>query len=179
MRLTAIYTSIMTLIDHTHIRSYQTTDRPALIPLIAAFRVELAALRGDKREPEQTAAAAELAEYRAKGMPLFVAELELGEIAGYLVCRVDDDVVWAESLFVAPAYRRRGIAGKLYNAAEQLAAERGAATVYNWIHPNNDAVIAFLRRRGYDVLNLLEVRKPLSNEALPTRLKVGNHEYRY
>jgi ribosomal protein S18 acetylase RimI-like enzyme len=161
------------------IRSYQPADRLALIPLIAAFRAALAALRGEERTPDLTAAAAELQEYSQQAYPIFVAELPPAAIVGYLVCRMDGDVVWAESLFVDPAYRRRGIAAQLYEAAEQLAAARGGATLYNWIHPNNEPIIAFLRRRGYDVLNLVEIRRPLPGEAALGRLKVGKHEYRY
>jgi GNAT superfamily N-acetyltransferase len=162
-----------------HIRLYQPTDHNALIPRIAAFRVELAALRSAHREPNPAAAAAELQEYLAKEMPVFVAALPSDEIIGYLVCRVDGETVWAESLFVAPAYRRQGVAGQLYAQAEQLALENGEATLYNWVHPNNDGIIAFLRHRGYDVLNLIEVRRPLPNETLTAMLKVGDHLYRY
>jgi len=162
-----------------HIRLYQPTDHAALAALVAAFRVELAALRGAQREPDPTAAAAELQEYLDKAMPMFVAERPSGEIAGYLVCRLDGETVWAESLFVAPAYRRQGVAGQLYAQAERLAVERGSDTVYNWVHPNNDSIIAFLRKRGYDVLNLLEIRKPLPDERLTTTLAVGRQRYRY
>jgi len=161
------------------IRLYQPADHAALVALIAAFRVDLAILRGAQREPDPTAAAAELQEYLDKAMPMFVAERPSGEIIGYLVCRVDGETVWAESLFVTPAYRRQGVAGQLYAQAEQLAAERGSDTVYNWVHPNNDSIIAFLRKRGYDVLNLLEIRKPLLDERLTTTLTVGRQRYRY
>jgi ribosomal protein S18 acetylase RimI-like enzyme len=133
---------------------------------------------GEERAPDLTAAA-ELQEYNDLAPPIFVAELAAGQIVGYLVCRTEADVVWAESLFVDPVYRRRDIAAQLYEAAEQLAAGRGGATLYNWIHPNNEPIIAFLRRRGYDVLNLVEIRRPLPGEAALGRLKVGEHEYRY
>jgi len=162
-----------------HIRPYHPVDHVALVPLVAAFRADLAALRGAQREPDPTAAAAELQEYLDKAMPMFVAERPSGEIAGYLVCRLDGETVWAESLFVAPAYRRQGVAGQLYAQAERLAVERGSDTVYNWVHPNNDSIIAFLRKRGYDVLNLLEIRKPLPDERLTTTLAVGRQRYRY
>jgi ribosomal protein S18 acetylase RimI-like enzyme len=161
------------------IRPYQLADRPTLIPLIAAFRTALAALRDEERAPDPAAATVELQEYSEQAYPIFVAELAVGEIAGYLVCRAEADVVWVESLFVDSAYRRRGIAAQLYEAAEQLAAARGGATLYNWIHPNNEPIIAFLRRRGYDVLNLVEIRRPLPGERLSGRLKVGDQEYRY
>jgi hypothetical protein len=53
------------------------------------------------------------------------------------------------------------------------------ATRYNWVHPNNEQFIAFLRKRGYDVLNLLEVRQPLTGEELRTMIKIAKHEYKY
>jgi len=162
-----------------HIRPYHPNDHAALVPRTAAFRVDLAALRGDRREPDLTAAAAELQDYLDKAMPIFVTERPSGEIAGYLVCRVDGETVWTESLFVGPAYRRQGVAGQLYAQAERLAVERGSDTVYDWVHPNNDPIIAFLRKRGYDVLNLLEIRKSLPDERLTTTLAVGRQRYRY
>lgn len=45
-----------------HIRLYQPADHTALVALIAAFRVELAALRRDHRDSDSTAAA-ELQDY--------------------------------------------------------------------------------------------------------------------
>ena len=162
-----------------HVRPYKSVDHTTLIALIAAFRVELAVLRGDHRESDQIAAVAELQEYLTKAMPIFVAELPSRKPVGYLVCRVDGETVWAESLFVERDWRHRGVAGQLYARAERLAADNGSATVYNWVHPNNDPIIAFLYQRGYDVLNLLEIRKPLQDERLTTVLTVKGHSYRY
>jgi hypothetical protein len=40
-------------------------------------------------------------------------------------------------------------------------------------------MISFLLKRGYDVLNLVELRKPLDGEALTEKITVGSYEYRY
>ncbi len=45
--------------------------------------------------------------------------------------------------------------------------------------PNNDASILMLKKRGYDVLNLIEIRRKLSDEKLTTSIKVGNHDFKY
>jgi ribosomal protein S18 acetylase RimI-like enzyme len=161
------------------VREYTTGDRPTTVALIAEFRVALSALRGRVREPDRGAAAAELEEYVRRGFPIRVAETESGELAGYLVCRVDGDTVWAESLFVRPGFRRRGVAGMLFDEAERLAAERGEPTVYNWVHPNNEPVLEFLRSRGYDVLNLIEVRRARPGEDPAGTMAVGDREFRY
>jgi ribosomal protein S18 acetylase RimI-like enzyme len=161
------------------VRRVASADHAQLARLIAEFRLALAALKGREQEPDAARAAQELRSYLDGGYPVYVAVLESGELAGYLVCRVEDDVVWAESLYVDPAYRRQGVASALYARAEALAAEKGAETVYNWVHPNNDAIIAFLRKRGYTVLNLVEVRRPYAKEHSSLTIKVGEHEFDY
>jgi ribosomal protein S18 acetylase RimI-like enzyme len=160
------------------IREARPEDTEALARLVAAFRAELARLHGEERTPDPGAAREELAEFRAKGFPIRVAEVE-GKPVGYLVCRVEDDVVWVEQLYVAPGHRRRGIGSALYAEAERLCRELGGDTVYNWVHPNNDAIIAFLAKRGYTVLNLIELRRPLPGERPERRIRVGAHEFDY
>lgn len=162
------------------VRPVSAGDHDPLVALIASFRVALAALRGHRRELDLAAAAAELAGYTADpGYPIYVAELESGDLAGYLVCRVADDIVWAESLYVEPAYRRQGIASALYSEAERLVQTLGSDTVYNWVHPNNDRIIAFLNKRGYDVLNLVEVRRARPEEEVKGEIQVGEHRFKY
>jgi ribosomal protein S18 acetylase RimI-like enzyme len=96
-----------------------------------------------------------------------------------MVCRIEGDVVWAESLFVLPVWRRRGVGTELYAEAEGMAERLGGATVYNWVHPNNDGVIGFLRKRGYTVLNLIELRRPLPGEELGQGIAVGKNRFGY
>lgn len=60
-----------------------------------------------------------------------------------------------------------------------MAKRLGGDTVYNWVHPNNDKIIPFLLKRGYNVLNLIEIRKPSGNEFLTQKINVGKYEYNY
>jgi ribosomal protein S18 acetylase RimI-like enzyme len=162
------------------IRPARREDHDDLVRLIAHFRVALSELRDGKRKLNMAAAAAELADYTEDAAyPIYVAVLGDGEIAGYLVCRLADEIVWAESLYVDPARRRQGIASALYAQAECLAQELGSDTVYNWVHPNNDRIIAFLKKRGYDVLNLIEVRRTQAGESIGGEIQVGDHTFRY
>ena len=114
----------------------------------------------------------------AAGFPVFAAFVD-GEYAGYVVCRVDGEVVWVGSIFVKEKYRRLGIASALHSKAEEIAASYGEDTVYNYVHPNNHRMIAFLRKRGYTVLNLIEIRKPYQGEQPTQTIRVGEHEFDY
>ena len=51
--------------------------------------------------------------------------------------------------------------------------------VYNNVHPNNHPIIAFLAKQGYDVLNLIEIRKAHPNESPRPGFIVGEQSFRY
>lgn len=166
--------------DSITVRTYHQDDRQLVVQLVAGFRVALSEFRGRTRKADLSRATAELQEYVEKAYPIFVAVTEDEPICiGYVVCRIDDDTVWVESLFVSPEFRRRGVAGLLYDAAEECARAHGQDTLYNWIHPNNHAMIGFLEKRGYDVLNLIEVRRRRNGEEAMSSIRVGDHDFAY
>lgn len=150
----------------------------ALAHMVAMFRVELRALRGRTGAPDDEAGRMEMEQYIDAGLPVYAAMMD-GEYAGYVVCRIADGVVWVESIYVRPEYRRRGVASALHQRAESIADACGDDTVYNYVHPNNHLMIAFLRRRGYTVLNLIELRKPHRGEHCDGIITVGEHEFDY
>ena len=149
-----------------------------LAQMVALFRVELRSYKGIVSKPNVDAGREEMEEYLAAGFPVFAAVLD-GEYAGYVVCRIDSEVVWVESIFVREEYRRHGVASSLHSKAEEIAASYGDDTVYNYVHPNNHRMIEFLRKRGYTVLNLIEIRKPYKGEKLTQKICVGEHEFDY
>ena len=155
-----------------------TQVNDALAEMVALFRVELRSYKSIVSKPNVDAGREELEEYLAAGFPVFAAIVD-GEYAGYVVCRIDSEVVWVESIFVKDEYRRQGIASALHSKAEEIAASYGEDTVYNYVHPNNHRMIAFLRKRGYAVLNLIEIRKPYKGEKLTQTITVGEHAFDY
>jgi ribosomal protein S18 acetylase RimI-like enzyme len=162
------------------IRQATARDREVLQELVLRFREEIRRYRPSPTRSFSLAdAQAELEDYIAAKYPIFVAEDAEGKILGYLVCRVQDDIVWAEQLYVLPGARRKGIGSSLYEQAERLAAELGSEAPYNWVDSTNSPIIHFLRKRGYTVLNLLELRKPRSGERLERRIKVREEEFYY
>ena len=155
-----------------------TQANDALAEMVALFRVELRSYKGITSKPNIEAGREEMEEYLAAGFPVFAATVD-GEYAGYVVCRIDSDVVWVEAIFVKAEYRRKGIASALHRKAEEIAASYGDDTVYNYVHPNNHRMIDFLRKRGYTVLNLIEIRKAYQGEQPTRTIRVGEHEFDY
>lgn len=160
------------------IRTYLPEDIEQVISLIADYRVFLASLKSVSKPIDIKAARHELEDYFFPRYSIFVA-IERTEVLGYLVCKIEQDVVWVESLFVKPSLRRMGIGSALYSEAESFAKRLGNNTLYNWIHPNNVAIIQFLKKHGYDVLNLIEVRREWKNEDVSSTICVGDQKFRY
>ena len=120
----------------------------------------------------------EFKNYIKMNFPIYVYK-ENDFCLGYLVCRVDKPVVWVESLYVLNEYRRKGIASILYSEAEKIANSFGEDTLYNYVHPNNDPMINFLYKKGYNVLNLIEIRKNHKDEKFSEKIMVRNNEFNY
>lgn len=153
-------------------------DIDRIAPLVADFRVTLKSFKGLTVAPDIASAYRELAEYLEEQFPMYYAEVS-GRAVGYIVCRVDYPTVWVESIFVRENYCRNGIASALFEKAEQMAVKNGQDTIFNYVHPNNDRMIGFLRKHGYTVLNLLEIRKPYSNEDVHNTIHVGHYTFDY
>jgi len=166
------------MMENMKIDSMNIEMADAIAPLVADFRVALKVLKGLKATPDIASGKEEILEYLQAGWPCFAA-IKNGNPIGYIVCRVEEPTVWVESIYVDPAFRRGGIAALLYEKAEEIARSYGEDTVYNNVHPNNEKMIAFLRKRGYTVLNLIEIRKSWKNETCMQKIKVGNNTFDY
>ncbi len=166
---------------NVEIRPFAESFADETARLVAAFRVELAAFKGVTKLPDLKTAREELEHYISSKFPIFIAISSAKNVIGYLVCRYvpKECVVWAESLYVREEFRRMYVGSLLYAEAERLAANTGNDTVYNWVHPNNDTIINFLAKRGYNVLNLVEVRRLHHGEPRGCRIVVGSHEFEY
>ncbi len=168
-------------IQKKHNLRFITIDKDnaySLAYLVVEFRKSLHSLRNNDTVIDVDEAVQELQYYLNRKYPIYAIS-DNGRYIGYCVCRIEDDVVWLESIYVRKEYRRQGIGKMLFEKAESIAREHGNETLYQYIHPNNDAMIRFLQANGYDVLNLIEVRKAYPEEELKDNYSIGEHSYRY
>ena len=155
-----------------------TMDADRIAPLVAAFRIQLKSFKGIKSPPNTEAGKEEILEYLESGFPVYAVE-DRGVFVGYIVCRIDEPCLWVEHIFVREESRRKGVATMLLNKAEEIAASMGEDTVYNFVHPNNENMIRFLRSKGYTVLNMIEIRKPYKGEKLTATIHVEKEAFDY
>lgn len=142
------------------------------------FRKTLSRFKNEISQCDVDDAVEEINYYLDRKYPVYALS-DNGRYIGYIVCRVDDDVVWLESIYVRPEYRRKGVGTILFDKAQNVAEEYGNSTLYLYVHPNNDTMLDFLKNKGYDVLNLIEIRKPYKDETVDTEYTIGDHTYRY
>ena len=153
-------------------------DVDKIAPLVAAFRIQLKAYKGINAQPNIEAGKEEIMELLNSGFPVY-AVADDGALVGYIVCRVDAPCLWVEHIYVREEARRKGVATMLFKKAEEIAASMGEDTVYNFVHPNNEGMIRFLASKGYTVLNMIEIRKPFTDEKLTTKIHVEEEVFDY
>lgn len=146
--------------------------------LLSLFRVKLNSFKGINNEPNIISAKEELNSFLTdEHYPIYLC-IKDNEVAGYMILKIDG-VIWIEQLYVKENYRRKGIGSLLFEEAEKISHDLGEETLFNYVHPNNDTMINFLRSKGYTVLNLLEIRKPYKDEKTNKKYKIGNNDFDY
>ena len=153
-------------------------DEKALTELIRKFRSEIARMRGRPGSYTSEEARRELTEdLSQERFIIYVAEEET--LSGYCVFKDEERTVWMEQLFVDPACRRKGIVRQFVTIGEALAESRGQETLFFWVHPDNRVMLSFLKSTGYDVLNLIEIRRRRNGETCPDRVEMFGHTLYY
>ena len=139
------------------IRRYKPKDLDAAAELLADFYHTMQRLKGRKQDRRLEKAYEDLSNRLERGEIVFVAET--GEVIVGIQIISTDPICKLECVYVDENYRRSGIAHLLFGTAETFLKSIGEQSFYASVHPNNLPVIEMLRKNGYDVLNLLELRK--------------------
>lgn len=118
-------------------------------------------LAGEAREPQA----------------VLVAEDQNGQLVGFAELSIrsyaegcsTDQVAFLEGWYVAPSFRRRGIARALVTAAEQWAIGRGCTEFASDAHADNEIGAAAHRECGFAEVGVIRCfRKELPNALQPT-----------
>ncbi len=137
------------------IRSYRSDDRDAVIAL---WRIAFA---GD---PPRNEPARVIDRKQGEEDGLFFVGVLGDRLVATVLAGYDGVRGWVYHLSVAPEYRRRGLAGRLMDHAEERLFARGCAKLNLQVRTSNAEVVAFYESRGFVVDQVISLGKVLEAE---------------
>jgi GNAT superfamily N-acetyltransferase len=99
-----------------------------------------------------------------------VGLFEQESLIGFSVVRMEEGIYWLSWIYVRPESRGFVNATALFDFSEKLALRAGEDRLYIMVHPDNNRMLRFLRKKGYDALNLVEVTKRKPGRAQEVRI---------
>ena len=159
------------------IRLYQKDVHNDVAELLADFYHAMWRLKGRKQARNLESAIQDLSERIDRNETVFIAKVN-DEIAGIQIATAEPSCK-IECVYVSERFRRLGLAQRLLDAAESHFKVSGSDSFYVSVHPNNRAIIELLKSNGYDVLNLLEIRKRWPDERQYQAVNIMGQDYLY
>jgi ribosomal protein S18 acetylase RimI-like enzyme len=146
------------------------------LQLVFEMKIILSRLNNSEKIVMMSEAVRDAESYFTENCKVFVYKIN-NKMAGYSVVKIEDQVVWLDWLYVDPDFQGGYVASKLFDHAEEYSAKLGNDQLYIWVHPDNHRMIRFLNKKGYDVLNLIEVKKVKDN--FKEKLVILGNEFKY
>jgi ribosomal protein S18 acetylase RimI-like enzyme len=131
----------MSMIESLHIRPFRISDYDRIISLWERSRLPYRPKGRDTRERVAR-------ELESPNAVFLVAECQ-GEVVGSVFATHDGRKGWINRLTVAPSWRRRGIAARLVQEAEQRLGDQGIQIIACLIEDWNADSKSFFENIGY------------------------------
>jgi len=151
-------------------------NNPSLTKLVYDFRQVLIGLNKSYRDYKIDDAVIEAAGYFTPNRTVFGLFKE-DDLIGFSVLKEEDSIYWLDWICIVPEFRGYNNASQLFDFSENYAKSKGNEQLYIWIHPDNLAMAKFLKKKGYNILNLIEVKKV--KEITDTNISIMGNEYYY
>lgn len=153
----------------TTIREAKSGDLEELAGLVKKFQEEHSRLLGETSTVEYQEISKEVrSNFQEESRGYFLAQTSKEKLIGYRSWEHRDDYYFTKELFVHPDYRREGVARKLIRTMEEWFLKKGQHSACISCAPQNMAMIQLARSEGYKILNLIEIRKNLSEDTPET-----------
>jgi len=141
------------------IRGYRNNDFDALALLYREFFNEMRKWQGwEQLNLDEEEAAKTARESLGRNSWVFVAE-DYGKLVGFARVQFWDGAYFVREIFVAKPSRRQNVGSRLLTRCEDLVKEKGETSIYLSVEPKHSVSLRFLIQKGYDTLNMLELRK--------------------
>ncbi|MFW9831462.1 MAG: GNAT family N-acetyltransferase [Candidatus Thorarchaeota archaeon] len=163
------------------IREYDITDFSVLSHLVAEFFTFHRQLENRGPLPPEEAATIIPRDMLNETSHILVAEpLEGGDIIGF--CRIEkfDEAFFLREIMVTEKSRIQGVGTALLKAAEEYLKAAGDTNLHISIIPRNIDALRFFVRRGYDIVNTLELRTSIPKDQVQrTPIHFFGLQFRY
>ena len=141
------------------VREYDMKDFSALCDLVAEFFSHHQRLNGRGPLPPDEAATLIPRDMLQESSHILVAEpKEGGNIIGFCRIELHEGAYFLRELGVASSWRIRGVGTALLREAEAYIKAKDETNLYLSIVPRNVDAVRFFVRRGYDIINTIELR---------------------
>ncbi len=152
------------------IREYDVKDFVGLTNLVAEFFSFHRRLNERGPMPPEEAATIIPQDMLQESSHILVAEtLEGKKVVGF--CRIErhEGAYFLREIGVTENWRIRGIGTTLLRAAEVYIREAGETNLYLSVLPRNIDAVRFFVRRGYNIINTMELRTEVPEEKVQRR----------
>jgi ribosomal protein S18 acetylase RimI-like enzyme len=147
------------------IREYAVEDFVDLTNLVAEFFTFHRRLNGRGPLPPDEAATMVPQDMLQESSHILVAEeKQEKKVVGFCRIELHEGAYFLRELGVTENWRIRGVGTALLRAAEDYIKKAGESNLYLSVIPRNIDAIRFFVRRGYDIINTMELRTQSSEE---------------
>ncbi len=149
------------------IRAYDVKDFVSLTNLVAEFFTYHLQLNGRGPLPPEEAATIIPQDMLQESSHILVAETTEGKtVVGFCRVELHEGAYFLRELGVTENWQIRGVGTALLRAAEDYIREAGETNLYLSVVPRNINAVRFFVRRGYDILNTMELRTTVAEEKI-------------
>jgi GNAT superfamily N-acetyltransferase len=142
-----------------NIRPYDVKDFAQLCHLVAEFYSIHRHFTGSAPIPPEEAASIIQQDMLRDESYILVAEpIAGGDLIGFCRYENHEGAFFGRELLVVENWRIRGVGTKLLHAVEDEIKKAGETNLYLSIVPRNIEALRFFVRRGYNILNTIELR---------------------
>jgi ribosomal protein S18 acetylase RimI-like enzyme len=147
------------------IREYAVEDFVGLTNLVAEFFTFHRQLNGRGPLPPDEAATMIPQDMLQESSQILVAEeKQEKKVIGFCRIELHEGAYFLRELGVTENWRIRGVGTALLRAAEDYIKKVGESNLYLSVVPRNIDAVRFFVRRGYDIINTMELRTQASEE---------------
>jgi|Deesub1362A_J573_1020465.scaffolds.fasta_scaffold04234_2 GNAT superfamily N-acetyltransferase len=151
------------------IREGTFSDIEYLAPLVKRFWEEHNELLGEKREYPLNKAIEEVKRNMSRKDSGYFLAVYSEKIIGFRRWELHEGFYFTRELYVLPEFRRKGVARALIRHFERWVLQKGQDIACISCIPHNIAMIQLARSEGYDILNMIEMRKNLMDKGSKPR----------